>query len=233
MSGAILGMCAELTQLRSRAAALSAVRASVQNYHLALGAGQAFDAAQAQGQIPAVEDLDPIMPWHSGKTLEEVHPDCMALRPRLHIEKLHKEGRLPVGHAMLAHVHRLTAITTAASNGSTLRRTKSFASRAPCGTADSRCIWAICSARSDSAALRQALRLFGDRRRGGRAGECIGRLQVMKQQYRFAGSFMGRRLSTSPCRRLIGWIRRSATNLAWELPNEPRSRDAAAGRTLR
>jgi very-short-patch-repair endonuclease len=60
---------------------------------------KAFEAAQAQGQIPAEEDFDPIMLWHSGKTLEEVHPHWIALRPRLHIEKLHKEGRLPVGHA--------------------------------------------------------------------------------------------------------------------------------------
>jgi len=60
---------------------------------------KAFDAAQAQGQIPAEEDFDPIMLWHSGKTLEEIHPHWIALRPRLHIEKLHKQGRLPVGHA--------------------------------------------------------------------------------------------------------------------------------------
>lgn len=36
------------------------------------------------------------MVWHSGKTLEEIHPHWIALRPRLHIEKLHKKGRLPV-----------------------------------------------------------------------------------------------------------------------------------------
>ena len=60
---------------------------------------KAFDAAQAQGQIPAEEDFDPVMLWHSGKSLEEIHPHWIALRPRLHIEKLHKQGRLPVGHA--------------------------------------------------------------------------------------------------------------------------------------
>lgn len=60
---------------------------------------KAFNTAQAQGQIPAQEDFDPIMLWHSGKTLDEVHPHWIALRPRLHIEKLHKEGRLAAGHA--------------------------------------------------------------------------------------------------------------------------------------
>jgi len=59
---------------------------------------KAFNAAQALGQIPAEEDFDPIMLWHSGKTLEEIHPHWIGLRPRLHIEKLHKKGRLPVGH---------------------------------------------------------------------------------------------------------------------------------------
>jgi hypothetical protein len=39
------------------------------------------------------------MLWHSGKTLEEIHPHWIALRPRLHIEKLHEQGRLPVGHS--------------------------------------------------------------------------------------------------------------------------------------
>lgn len=60
---------------------------------------KAFDTAQAKGQIPPDEDFDPIMLWHPGKTLEEVHPHWIALRPRLHIEKIHKEGRLPVGHS--------------------------------------------------------------------------------------------------------------------------------------
>lgn len=60
---------------------------------------KAFDAAQAQGQIPAEEDFDPMMLRHSGKSLDEIHPHWIALRPRLHIEKLHKQGRLPVGHA--------------------------------------------------------------------------------------------------------------------------------------
>lgn len=60
---------------------------------------KAFDTAQAQGLIPPDEDFDPIRVWHPGKTLEEVHPHWIALRPRLHIEKLHEEGRLPVGHS--------------------------------------------------------------------------------------------------------------------------------------
>lgn len=57
-----------------------------------------FYAVQADGQIPIDEDFDPVMLWHSGKTLEEIHPHWIALRPRLHIEKLHKEGQLPVRH---------------------------------------------------------------------------------------------------------------------------------------
>ncbi|MCB5943717.1 DUF2726 domain-containing protein [Acidocella sp. KAb 2-4] len=60
---------------------------------------KAFDSAQALGQIPADEDFDPIMLWHPGRTLEEVHPHWVALRPRLHIERLHKEGRLPTGRS--------------------------------------------------------------------------------------------------------------------------------------
>lgn len=60
---------------------------------------KAFSTAQAQGQIPAEEDFDPIMLSHSGKTLEEVHPHWIALKPRWHIEKLHNQGWLPVGHS--------------------------------------------------------------------------------------------------------------------------------------
>ncbi|MCE2574036.1 DUF2726 domain-containing protein [Komagataeibacter sp. FNDCR2] len=55
-----------------------------------------FNAAQERGEIPIDEDFDPIMVWHSGKTLEEVHPHWLALQPRLHIDRLYKEGRLPV-----------------------------------------------------------------------------------------------------------------------------------------
>lgn len=58
-----------------------------------------FNTAQEQGQIPANEDFDPIMLWHPGQTLEEIHPHWIALQPRLHIEELHKQGCIPVGHA--------------------------------------------------------------------------------------------------------------------------------------
>lgn len=56
---------------------------------------KAFDIAQTQGHIPAEEDFDPTMFWHPGKTLEDAHPHWISLQPRRHIQKLHKEGRLP------------------------------------------------------------------------------------------------------------------------------------------
>ena len=59
---------------------------------------KAFEAAQEKGSIPSEEDFDPIFLWHQGKTIEEVHPHWIALKPRLHIEQLKKLGRIPQGH---------------------------------------------------------------------------------------------------------------------------------------
>lgn len=59
---------------------------------------KSFLQGQKTGQIPFDEDFDPIMLWHHpGKTIEEMHPHWIALKPRLHIERLHKQGKLPVG----------------------------------------------------------------------------------------------------------------------------------------
>jgi hypothetical protein len=58
----------------------------------------AFNEAQAKGQIPPGEDFDPIFLWHSGKTVEEVHPHWIALKPRLHLKELREQGRIPVRH---------------------------------------------------------------------------------------------------------------------------------------
>lgn len=59
---------------------------------------QSFYEAQQQGQIPPEEDFDPIFLWHPGKTIEEIHPHWIALKPRLHIQELHKSGHIPQGH---------------------------------------------------------------------------------------------------------------------------------------
>jgi hypothetical protein len=60
---------------------------------------KAFNEAQKKGQVPEDEDFDPIFLRHPGKTLEEVHPHWIALKPRHDIEKLHKQGRLPVARS--------------------------------------------------------------------------------------------------------------------------------------
>ncbi len=57
---------------------------------------KAFNEAQAKGQIPADEDFDPIFLWHEGETIEEVHPHWVSLKPRLHLQELQKQGRIPV-----------------------------------------------------------------------------------------------------------------------------------------
>jgi len=56
---------------------------------------KSFDEAQERGHIPWDEGFDPVMLWHPGKTLEEIHPHWLSLRPRRSIELLHKQGRLP------------------------------------------------------------------------------------------------------------------------------------------
>lgn len=60
---------------------------------------KSFDEGQEKGQIPLEEDFDPILLWHPGKTIEEIHPHWIALKPRLHIQKLHESGRIPQSHA--------------------------------------------------------------------------------------------------------------------------------------
>ena len=55
-----------------------------------------FYEAQEKGQIPPEEDFDPLSLWHSsGKTIEEIRPHSIALKPRLHIQELHASGRIP------------------------------------------------------------------------------------------------------------------------------------------
>jgi hypothetical protein len=56
---------------------------------------QGFSEAQSRGTIPIDEPFDPIFLFHSGKTLEERYPHWISLSGRLHIQKLHKQGRLP------------------------------------------------------------------------------------------------------------------------------------------
>jgi hypothetical protein len=48
---------------------------------------------------PSRRAFDPLCLWHQGKTIEEVHPHWIALQPRRDIEKLHKQGRLPVARS--------------------------------------------------------------------------------------------------------------------------------------
>jgi hypothetical protein len=59
---------------------------------------KAFDAAQAEGHIPPDEPFDPIFLWHTGKTVEEVHPHWIALKARHHLKRLHEQGRIPGRH---------------------------------------------------------------------------------------------------------------------------------------
>ena len=56
---------------------------------------KSFYEAQQRGQIPEEEDFDPVFLWHSGKTIEEVHPHWISLKPRLHFKQLEEEGRIP------------------------------------------------------------------------------------------------------------------------------------------
>ena len=56
---------------------------------------KSFDEAQEKGQIPWDEGFDPIMLWHSGETLEEIHPHWLSLRPRTTIKALAKKGVIP------------------------------------------------------------------------------------------------------------------------------------------
>jgi hypothetical protein len=56
---------------------------------------KAFIAGQEKGSVPLTEDFDPIWIFHRGATLEEVHPHWISLRGRLHLQKLHKQGRMP------------------------------------------------------------------------------------------------------------------------------------------
>jgi hypothetical protein len=60
---------------------------------------KAFNEAQQKGQVPEYEDFDPIFLWHSGNTIEEIHPHWIALKARRDIETLHKQGRLPVARS--------------------------------------------------------------------------------------------------------------------------------------
>lgn len=56
---------------------------------------KSFIEAQEKGQIPEDEDFDPIFLWHQGTTPEEIHPHWIGLKPRIHIEQLHAQGRIP------------------------------------------------------------------------------------------------------------------------------------------
>jgi hypothetical protein len=60
---------------------------------------KSFDVAQEKGHIPWDEGFDPIMLWHSGETLEEIHPHWLSLRPRRTIEAWAKQGRIPKAHS--------------------------------------------------------------------------------------------------------------------------------------
>jgi hypothetical protein len=54
-----------------------------------------FNEGQERGTIPAEEDFDPIWIQHQGTTIEEVHPHWISLRARLHVQRLHKQRKLP------------------------------------------------------------------------------------------------------------------------------------------
>jgi hypothetical protein len=60
---------------------------------------KSFDEAQEKGQIPWDEGFDPIMLWHSGETIEEIHPHWLSLKPRRTIEAWAKQGRIPNAHS--------------------------------------------------------------------------------------------------------------------------------------
>lgn len=60
---------------------------------------KAFDEAQERGQIPWDEGFDPIMLFHSGETLEEIHPHWLSLRPRRTMEVWAKKGIIPQSHS--------------------------------------------------------------------------------------------------------------------------------------
>ena len=86
--------------------------------HLCLGATEDFIKGQEEGTIPLTEDFDPIWIFHQGATLEEVHPHWISLRGRLHLQKLHKDGRVP--HPVsCGFVFVISARITVASSGST------------------------------------------------------------------------------------------------------------------
>jgi hypothetical protein len=56
---------------------------------------KAFDEGQRKGAIPLDEPFDPTGFYHSGTTVEEVHPHWISLRERLHIHRLHEQEKLP------------------------------------------------------------------------------------------------------------------------------------------
>lgn len=68
---------------------------------------RAFVDGQEKGTVPLTEDFDPIWIFHQGTTLDEVHPHWISLRGRLHLERLHKQGRIPYltscGFAFIDH----------------------------------------------------------------------------------------------------------------------------------
>jgi hypothetical protein len=59
---------------------------------------KSFNEAQEKGQVPEDEDFYVLAFHHPGKTIEEAHPHWLSLKPLLTIQKLHKEGRIPMGH---------------------------------------------------------------------------------------------------------------------------------------
>lgn len=63
---------------------------------------KSFIEAQEKGHVPEDEDFYVLAFHHPGKTIEEVHPHWISLRPVLAIRKLHKQGVLPMSHTCQA-----------------------------------------------------------------------------------------------------------------------------------
>lgn len=124
----------------------------------------AFNEAQAKGQIPPEEDFDPIFLWHSGKTVEEVHPHWIALKPRLRLKELQEQGRIPVRHTCGftftdndGNYRGIEWIDV--HGGKVVRRERDAGATLP--AVSRRSIWRA----HDRPALRQAHEFFGFRRR--------------------------------------------------------------------
>lgn len=56
---------------------------------------KSFEQGQESGNIPWDESFDPILLYHGGETLEEVHPHWLSLRPRLTMQAWEKQGKIP------------------------------------------------------------------------------------------------------------------------------------------